>query len=58
MALERGEDFSCFVVFALANQETWRIWQKRAEAPDTDGEEDLEGEWEAPSDIAWSKGEA
>lgn len=58
MALERCKDFSRFVVLALADQETGTVWQERAEAPDADGEEDLESEWEAPGDVTRGEGEA
>ena len=58
MALERCKDFSRFVVLALADQETGAVWQERAEAPDADGEEDLESEWEAPGDVTRGEGEA
>jgi hypothetical protein len=57
MALERGEDFSRFVVLSLADQESGTVWQERAETPDADGEEDLESEWEAPGDISRGEGE-
>lgn len=58
MTLERGENFSRFVILSLANQETGTVWQERAETPGADREEDLEGEWEAPGNITRSEGEA
>jgi len=58
MALERGKHFSRFVVLALADQETGTVWQEWAETPDADGKEDLESEWEAPSDVTRGEGEA
>jgi hypothetical protein len=57
MALERGEDFSRFVVLSLADQETGTIREEWTETPDADGEEDLESEWEAPGDISRGEGE-
>jgi len=58
MAFKCGENLSRFVVFSLADQETGTIWQERTETPDTDCEEDLESEGEAPGDIAWGEGKA
>jgi hypothetical protein len=58
MALKSSEDFTGFVKFSLADQETRAVWEERAEAPDADGEENLESERKAPSDVAGGEGEA
>lgn len=50
VTLQSSNDFFRFVVLALADQETRRIWQERAEDVDDQSEDDLECERESPCD--------
>lgn len=58
MAFQRRENFSCFVVFALANQQTGAVGEERAQGPNAKRKEDLESQRESPGNVTWSKGEA
>jgi hypothetical protein len=58
VAFECCENFSSFVKLPFADQETRTVRQEWTEAPDAEGEEDLECERKSPGDISWGKREA